>query len=288
MNYFLAIDKTRAKSADKSDRYYIIDLSLIDGVKRNSIESITEFTSKFKNETELIQYLIQNCLLPSELLGKHFTICYKSPKDQKWTRCGVKVKDQSSVLFGQDAHLLDPGYFIAELLSLGLDPNKRFDYKNCDASDSMKVGLLSMVVRELQTNEMYKYHYIYGDVQGLHDYLEKIKNYNYVEPKYFGENINDIICGIYYKYSKFDYDKRYPLTNKKNERYTNVRHLFELALFFNYCKCELDKQARALSQMKIDKTTGEVLEESQTPMTRTRKKAEPETYEQLTLFDLIK
>lgn len=285
MNYFLAVDKTKSKNPDKSDRYFIVDSSLIDGVNRNSIESITEFTAKFKNENALMVYLINNGIVPKELLGKHFTICYKSPKDKKWTRCGIKIKDQSSILFGEDAQLLDPGYFIACLLSLGLDPNMKFDYKTCDAETSMKIALLSMITRELQTNEMYKYHYIQGDVDGLNRYLETIKRYNYVDNKYFYKYVNDIICGIYYKYSKFDYEKTHPLTNKQNKRYTNVRHLFELALFYSYCRHELEAQTRQLSQMKIDQSTGEVLEEA--PLVRKRVLEEPKEYEQLSIFDLL-
>lgn len=285
MNYFLAVDKTRSKMPDKSDRYFIVDSSLIDGINRNSIESIIDLTSKFKNENALMTFLITNNIVPKELLGKHFTICYKSPKDKKWTRCGIKIKDQSSVLFDSDAELLDPGYFISSLLSLGLDPNMQFNYQTCDAETSMKIGLLSMIVRELQTNEMYKYHYIHGDVADLHNYLETIKRHNYIDNKYFYKNVHDIICGIYYKYSKFDYDKRTPLTNKQNKPYTNVRHLFELALFFNYCKKELEVQAKMLSQIKVDTSTGEVLEEK--PLIRTRVKEEQPEYVQLSIFDSI-
>ena len=142
MNYFLAVDKTRAKQPDKSDRYFIVDFSLLDGISRNSIESITEFTAKFNNENDLMIYLVTNNIVPAELIGKHFTICYKSPKDKKWTRCGTKIKDQSSILFGKDAELLDPGYFVSSLLSLGLDPYMQFDYQNCDAQTSMKIALL--------------------------------------------------------------------------------------------------------------------------------------------------
>ena len=286
MNYFLAVDKTRAKQPDKSDRYFIVDSGLLDGVQRNSIESITAFTSKFSCENDLMIYLIQNNIVPKELLGKHFTICYKSPKDKKWTRCGTKVKDQSSVLFGEDAQLLDPGYFISSLLSLGLNPRMTIDYQNCDAQTSMKIALLSMLVRELQTNEMYKYHYINSEVAGLNNYLETIKKFNYIDDKYFYQNINDLICGIYYKYSKFDYDKKSPLTNKKNQRYTNVRHLFELALFFSYCKHELEAQAMELSQIKVDQQTGEVLEEEK-PLTRARVKENSQEYEQMSIFDII-
>ena len=284
MNYFLAIDKTRSKELDKSDRYFIVDTNLIDGINRNSIESINEFTSKFKNERALMTYLIVNNIVPKELLGKHFTICYKSPKDKKWTRCGFKIKDQSSVLFGDDAQLLDPGHFISTLLSLGLNPNMPINYQTCDAETSMKIGLLSMIVRELQTNEMYKYHYIHGDVADLNHYLETIKKYNYIDNKYFYKNIHDIICGIYYKYSKFDYDKKSPLTNKQNKPYTNIRHLFELALFFNYCKKELEAQTKVLGQIKVDNSTGEVLEEQ--PLVRKKVKEEPtQEYEQLSFFN---
>lgn len=287
MNYFLAIDKTRSKEADKSDRYFIVDLSLLDSNQRNSIESITEFTKNFKSEQELMFYLISHNIVPRELLGKHFTICYKSPKDHKWTRCGYKIKDQSSVLFDQDANLLDPGYFFEQLISLGIAPDIHFNYETCDANDAMKINLLSMLVRELQTNEMYKYHYIANEVNSLNQYLLTIKNDNYVDNKYFSQNINDIVCGIYYKYSKFDYDKMQPLTNKQNKRYTNVRHLFELAIFFSYCKHQLESQTKLLSQAKIDKTTGEILMPEEKQLVRKKSLNKAEVEGQLSFFDII-
>lgn len=283
MNYFLAIDKTKSKQADKSDRYFIVDFSKLDGIKRNSIETITQFTSGFNNEMELMIFLLTNNVIPKELIGKHFTICYKSPKDHKWTRCGRKIKDQSSVLFGEDAKLLDPGYFISSLLSLGLNPKMAFDFQTCDPITSMKVSLLSMLVNELQTNEMYKYDFIHSELAGLNNYIGTIKRYSYVDDKYFYKYINDLIAGIYYKYSKFDFDKKTPLTNKQNKRYTNVRHLFEIALFYSYCKNELEKQVKELSQMKVDTQTGEVLEEKPKTLQRTK----TEEYEQLSIFDFM-
>ena len=71
MKYYLALDQKRSKLNDKSDRFKIIDLEKITGIKINSIDGILNFTSTFSNQNKLFEFLVKNnYLIDKKLLPK--------------------------------------------------------------------------------------------------------------------------------------------------------------------------------------------------------------------------
>jgi len=263
MTYYLAVDLGKAKRADKSDRYEIIDLSkhLDKPLKEiSSLKAINDFTSNFASESDLMFYLIYQGLVIPEHCNKHFTICYKSPsKENKpgiWTRCGKKCKDQSSVLFENEAGLFTESAFINELSSIAINPRDDFDYKLSTINEQINLSLLEMLSNEIIKNDFYKFDGIDEEAYAIRNYVKEIKEHNFVNPKYYYKIVNDLVNHITYKYSKFDVEKLYPLKNKKGYYYRNDRHLFELIMFYVYCKRELNQMINK-KELLLD-TTPEV------------------------------
>lgn len=248
MKYFLALDQKRSKLEDKSDRYKIIDLEKITGIKINSIDGISNYTGLYENETKLYEFLVINGYLNKEDITKHFCICYKSPKkngtDGKWTKCGKTINGQSDVLFMNENKIFNPIALSTYLLDMQINDITFKGYDNLKENEKVNLAILKMMAKEILTNNFYKYDDLNESAYGLLNYVNNIKNYNYVDNKYYYRYISLLVEHLSYKYNKFDVDKISPLKNKDGALYINKRHLFELVIFITHIQREFNKKVK--------------------------------------------
>lgn len=306
MTYYLAVDLGRSKLPDKSDRFIKIDIASLQGLTQkevSSLPSIIDFTSKYDSESDMMEDLIIKGCVDFKYYDKHFTICYKSPKKEhginEWTRCGKKNKNQSAVLFKNEAELFDVGSFVAELSSKLVNPSQDFKYVEATPEEIMNIALLTMLCQEILQNDFYKYDNAAPEAEAVLHYLNDIKNYNYINTKYIHMALDQLVCHIAYKYDKFDTEKIYPLKDKNGSRVTKDRHLLEIVLFYVYCCREMQsrldeksKQEATASQSQtyetIELKENTFITAEEKPLIRQRKKENNnDEYEQLSLFDLL-
>lgn len=246
MKYYLALDQKRSKLNDKSDRFKIIDLEKITGIKINSIDGILNFTSTFSNQNKLFEFLVKNNYLNLEDISKNFCICYKSPKKNdipgKWTKCGKSLKGHSDVLFGSDNKLCNPSILLNHLLGMQINNLNFSTYDSLNVNDKINVNTLILIAKELINNEFYKYDDVLESAYGLLNYANNIKNNNFVDNKYYYKYVALLVEHLSFKYDKFDIDKVNPLKNKEGVTYIKRRHIFEFVLFLVHIENELMKK----------------------------------------------
>ena len=245
MKYYLALDQKRSKIEDKSDRFKIIDLEKITGIKINSIDGILNFTSTFANQNKLFEFLIKNNYLNIEDTSKNFCICYKSPKKNnipgKWTKCGKSIRGQSDVLFGPDSNLCNPSILLNHLLDMQINDQTFTSYDNLKLQQKIYVNTIILFSKELINNDFYKYDDVLESAYGLLNYANNIKNNIVVDNKYFYKYVALLVEHLSFKYDKFDVNKVNPLKNKKGITYVNRRHIFEFVLYLVHIESELKK-----------------------------------------------
>ena len=109
MKYYLAFDLGQGKRTDDSDRYITINVDKY--IKKgyfSKLSDLIEFTSQYKNYSDLFLHLYHDGVITSEYVGEPFTISYQGRNDKVWRHLGTnKYVKENKVIFKNDLYLME-------------------------------------------------------------------------------------------------------------------------------------------------------------------------------------
>ena len=172
--YDLAFDLGQGQRKDNEDRYVRINIERF--VKKGYFSKVTEaneFTTRFKNYSELFLSLYANDIITSEYVGEPFTLCYQGKNDKVWKHLGTnKFVSENKILFKDDAYLVERP--TEEELKTSYDKLESQKYTPIDQKDTVRFNLThELLGQELSIPRCWKYNEVPLSEQAHFDFLTK-------------------------------------------------------------------------------------------------------------------